>query len=303
MKEAIRISNSSESARRPIGAKKHSDTRKKYTEPENIPQKNQKKQGARSAGYAERLYNEWVMLCAGLCMCFFLLIVGGDGLRVFSESEGMSALTDRVKDAISENRDAAVFFGFDDILDETDTNDSKEPKPSEKDPEETEKAPSFVIGEGLGVKEYIEKYNKQHYKKSGDTPVSGIITSEYSFRKNPFFGTNANETEYEFHSGIDIAAPEGTEIAAYLDGVVEKCALSASYGYYVIIDHGDGLKTLYAHAQKLLCSEGERVCRGQSIALVGETGKATGPHLHFEVYENGETQDPKHYLSALYEKR
>ena len=155
----------------------------------------------------------------------------------------------------------------------------------------------------MGSQEYIELHNAQNYKISGVVPVMGTVTSGYSFRQNPFYGVYDDEYEYEFHTGIDIAAENGTEILCYLDGTVERCGLSASYGYYLCVDHGDGLKTLYAHASELLCFEGDRVKRGQPIALVGDTGRATNAHLHFEVYENGQTADPKKYLGALFENK
>ena len=299
MKEALRISNSKECARRSI-EQKRTENEKRFcsavseTEP-------QAKKSTQQGGYVERLYNEWVMLCAGLCICFFMLLLGGDALRDISESEGVSALSEFFSDAIEKNGAFAVFFGIEDelkdesfITDGAGTDTQPSPLP------ENEQAPTFVIGEGLCPSEYIEKYNKLYYKLSGEIPVVGVVTSEYSFRKNPFYGIHEGEGEYEFHSGIDIAAKEGSEIRAYLGGVVTKCALSASYGYYVKIDHGDGLVTLYAHAKKLLCSEGDIVEKGQVIALVGETGRATGPHLHFEVHEGEEKKDPAEYLSELF---
>ena len=98
------------------------------------------------------------------------------------------------------------------------------------------------------------------------------------------------------NQGIDIAAYGGSDIISVLSGTVITARWHDSYGYYVVVYHGDGLSTLYAHASKLLVKEGDYVSRGQVIALVGSTGSSTGNHLHFEVRINGETRDPLDYL-------
>jgi murein DD-endopeptidase MepM/ murein hydrolase activator NlpD len=98
------------------------------------------------------------------------------------------------------------------------------------------------------------------------------------------------------HTGVDIAGAIGTPIYAAEDGVVETAGWNkGGYGYYIIIDHDNGLKTLYGHNSKLLVSAGERVIRGQQIANIGSTGRSTGPHLHFEVRLNGKRVNPLNY--------
>ncbi len=101
----------------------------------------------------------------------------------------------------------------------------------------------------------------------------------------------------EFHTGIDIAAAAGTNILAANSGTVIKAGYNNSYGYMIMIDHGGGIVTLYAHSSKLLVSTGDVVARGQVIALIGSTGRSTGPHLHFEVRVNGAYQNPLNYVS------
>lgn len=120
------------------------------------------------------------------------------------------------------------------------------------------------------------------------------ISSPYGWRIHPVYKTR------KFHNGIDIAAPGGTDILAALSGTVTKARWSDSYGWYVQIYHGDGMTTLYGHASKLLCKEGEYVERGQVIALVGTTGVSTGNHLHFEVRIDGDTRDPMDYLPKFF---
>lgn len=312
MKEAIYISNSKASARK----SKNTLKEKKYLENEaSIDQMNIKKaphphiqesqsNNKRSSSAIPQkklgmqgLYNEWMILCASLCLCFLLLLTSGEKIKKISESDGVASISQYLKDCIDDDSDVAVFFGFSEK-----TNKDESVVEEKKDESENYDVPVFVYGEGLGTQEYIDKYNSINYNQTGQVPVFGVISSEYAFRKNPFYNTYNGEAEYEFHSGIDIAAAEGTPILCYLDGTVEKTMLSASYGYYVSVDHGGGLKTLYAHASKLLCEEGDEVRRGEVIALVGSTGRATGPHLHFEVISDGFTVNPKKYLGELYEE-
>jgi len=118
-------------------------------------------------------------------------------------------------------------------------------------------------------------------------PVSGgRLTSEYGWRTDPFTGQKA------FHGGVDLGLPEGTPIYASGDGVVIEAGLKGGFGRAVVIQHDDGLVTLYAHASKVLVTVGTRVKQGQLIARVGSTGRATGPHLHFEVRKGEATIDP-----------
>ncbi len=121
--------------------------------------------------------------------------------------------------------------------------------------------------------------------------VSRTITSYYGSRPDPFgSGTTG------FHSGIDISASYGTPIYAANAGTVYTAGWNYSYGYYIIIDHGGGIMTLYAHNQSLYVSAGQSVSRGQTIAGAGSTGQSTGPHLHFEVRINGVRTNPLGYL-------
>ena len=117
-------------------------------------------------------------------------------------------------------------------------------------------------------------------------PVLGEISSAYGWRKDPFTGKR------DFHHGIDIASPSGSEVFATGAGRVVFNGWKEGYGRMVEIEHKDGLSTIYAHNSKNLVKEGERVDRYQPIALVGNSGKSTGPHLHYEVRENGEPINP-----------
>ena len=116
------------------------------------------------------------------------------------------------------------------------------------------------------------------------------ISSPYGYRNHPIYKTK------KFHSGVDMAAPGGTNILAAADGVVKMAGWNGGYGNCVVVDHGGGVSTLYGHSQRLLVSKGKKVKKGQVIALVGTTGASTGNHLHFEVLLNGKTTDPMAYL-------
>ena len=117
-------------------------------------------------------------------------------------------------------------------------------------------------------------------------PVNGPVVSGFGYRVHPIF------KRVKFHYGIDISAPSGAPIRAAADGVVVFAGWRRAYGNTVIVDHGNGLATLYAHCSRILVSEGEVVKQGQVIALVGSTGLSTGPHLHFEVRRYGEPINP-----------
>ena len=121
-------------------------------------------------------------------------------------------------------------------------------------------------------------------------PVNGVITSPFGYRNHPIFGRQI------LHSGIDIGVDYGTPVHAADSGVVVEADWISGYGYAVVIDHGNGLSTLYGHNESLAVSAGQSVSKGQGIAYAGSTGNSTGPHVHFEVRSNGEPVDPMGYL-------
>lgn len=117
------------------------------------------------------------------------------------------------------------------------------------------------------------------------------ISDDYGMRPHPTLGVD------QFHNGVDFAAPKGTAIYAAYDGKVAAAAYSGSMGNYVMIDHGDGLYTIYMHASALYVETGNIVVKGETIAAVGSTGRSTGNHLHFSVRLNGAYASPWNYLS------
>jgi murein DD-endopeptidase MepM/ murein hydrolase activator NlpD len=123
-------------------------------------------------------------------------------------------------------------------------------------------------------------------------PSSQQISSYYGMRVHPIL------KKKKMHTGIDINASQGVSITAANKGTVIVAGWQSGYGYTVIIDHGGGISTLYAHCSRLLVGVGSKVNAGAVIAKVGSTGLSTGPHLHFEVRKNGATQDPLKYVSG-----
>lgn len=121
-------------------------------------------------------------------------------------------------------------------------------------------------------------------------PVNAPITSDFGWRIHPIYGTR------RLHAGTDFGVDEGTPVHAADGGVVVEAGWISGYGYTVIIDHGNGMSTLYAHNSDVAVSPGQTVSKGQVVSYSGNTGGSTGPHLHFEVRINGEPTDPMGYL-------
>lgn len=122
------------------------------------------------------------------------------------------------------------------------------------------------------------------------SPLLGEVTSTFGWREDPNGGAEA------FHYGIDIAAENGTPIACFADGTVGVVGESTVWGNYFTVEHDAGMTTLYAHCESISVHSDEQVSAGQIVATVGESGNATGPHLHFELRDGGDYLDPMHYV-------
>lgn len=157
-----------------------------------------------------------------------------------------------------------------------------------------------ISNEMQDVSNQIAKLSAQS-AASGGVPYSGTFvwptpsctttSSVYGYRVHPIYGT------VKFHAGEDIPASYGAEILAAASGTVTTAGWVSGYGNYTVIDHGGGTMTAYGHQSSILVSVGQYVEQGQVIGYVGSTGNSTGPHLHFEVYQNGSTVDPKSFFS------
>jgi murein DD-endopeptidase MepM/ murein hydrolase activator NlpD len=127
-------------------------------------------------------------------------------------------------------------------------------------------------------------------------PIEGRVASSFGERQDPINGEGA------FHSGLDIDAPMGTPVRAAADGAVSDASMGAGYGREVVLDHGHEVESIYGHLSAIAVVPGQHVTRGQVIGYVGQTGRATGPHLHYEVRVHGVPVNPHKYLHITYEQ-
>ena len=154
------------------------------------------------------------------------------------------------------------------------------------DTEEADAVIDHLNSESKKIKNY-----RNHYPDF--FPVDGTsVSSSYGWRRDPFTG------ESKFHKGMDIVCSMNTPVWAAASGTVIEAGENGSYGLNVLIDHGNGIKTRYAHLNKIIVKVGDTVQKSDKIAYSGMTGRATGPHLHFEVLVNGEPQNPKYYVGT-----
>ncbi len=140
------------------------------------------------------------------------------------------------------------------------------------------------------LKEGVIEYQQELAATPSIWPASGRVTSEFGPRRSPITGRR------EFHYGIDIAAPRGTYIYAAANGVVSVSTYRRGLGNVIVVEHGYGYSTLYAHLSGFAVSAGDTVHKGQLIGYMGSTGSSTGPHLHYEVHVNGVAVNPRDYL-------
>ncbi|MEK7282755.1 MAG: M23 family metallopeptidase, partial [Acidobacteriota bacterium] len=125
-------------------------------------------------------------------------------------------------------------------------------------------------------------------------PVHGLLGNGYGWRRDPFTGMR------DFHQGLDLVAPLGTKVVAPADGIVTKAGPAGGFGNSVFISHGYGIITRYAHLSSLAVRVGQRVKRGDVVATVGNTGRSTGPHLHYELLVHQRNVDPIKYILEEY---
>jgi murein DD-endopeptidase MepM/ murein hydrolase activator NlpD len=140
------------------------------------------------------------------------------------------------------------------------------------------------------IRQYIEKERSIYRATPMGWPVHGGISSPFGLRPHPHTGIPS------FHSGIDIRTPHGTPVKATADGIISVSGWVGGNGNIVVIEHGKGFTSAYAHNTKNLVKVGQKVKRGDTIALSGSTGMSTGPHVHYEVWKGGVHVNPIHYL-------
>ncbi len=140
------------------------------------------------------------------------------------------------------------------------------------------------------LQDYLEEQKAVLNFTPSIRPVRGWISSGYGYRRSPFTGKR------EFHRGLDIVNRKGTPVVATADGRVKFAGHNGGYGKLVVIDHGMGVESKYGHLYRIEVKVGEKVIRGQEIGILGNTGRSTGPHLHYEIVVNKHTVDPRRYF-------
>jgi len=140
------------------------------------------------------------------------------------------------------------------------------------------------------VSTYLTEQKDKYRATPAGWPVSGKVTSVFGYREDPKYGGR------EFHSGIDVSVPSGTPVKSTADGVVSFSGWSSGNGNLVVVEHGFGLSTLYAHNSVIKVAVGDRVKRGTVISLSGSTGYSTGPHVHYEVWVDGKAVNPRDFI-------
>ncbi len=144
--------------------------------------------------------------------------------------------------------------------------------------------------EARALKSYFEDQQALLASAPSIWPVRGWVTSDFSVRLDPYTG------ERVMHEGLDVAASLGTPVRAPADGTVVFNGIEGGYGHVLVLDHGYGLKTRYGHLSRIDVKVGEKVRRGQLMAAVGNSGRSTGPHLHYEVRVNGVADNPRKFI-------
>ncbi len=161
---------------------------------------------------------------------------------------------------------------------------------------ETSTAISFIAHRAADLEQEIltfEAIMRERSRTPSALPTQGVVTDSYGVRSNPFGGAEA-----EFHAGLDIAAPSGAPVVATGTGIVTFAGMQSGYGNVVMIDHGNGYQTRYAHLSQINTATGANITRGDIIGRVGSTGRSTGPHLHYEVRLADRPLNPRRFLPA-----
>jgi murein DD-endopeptidase MepM/ murein hydrolase activator NlpD len=223
-----------------------------------------------------------------------------------STMERVQTFTNRLKVITNIEDKGTLLQTFNQELPDASTNIGTQMASDEKDPEsvrlkrdavELDQRFWAVGSEALKVEQQLQDlyellFDQRVFLAALPTrrPSFGYFTSGFGIRRSPYGGVE------KMHEGLDIANHYGTPILSTANGVVTFAGPKPGYGRTVIIDHGYGLETWYGHSSKLLVRDGEKVRRGQRIALMGSTGRSTGPHVHYEVRVNGTPVDPLSYL-------
>ena len=222
------------------------------------------------------------VLCVVIALVFFTSMPVYRSLESsFSEEKGLGAAMVMLREGIEQNQSVSTFLGLAD----------------DAEPSVLVAAEPIDAHEAFDLAAEVAAYIEAH-TPTFVLPLDGELNSAYGTRVDPFYTGNLlllDASDYEEHRGLDISAARSCDIRAAMDGIVRYVGWDDSYGNYLIIRHDD-CETLYAHCASIEVVEGQSVRAGESIAVAGMTGRATGVHLHFEVFVDGVSVDPAAYF-------
>lgn len=190
-----------------------------------------------------------------------------------------------IKNAEKEFRRLFSLKSKEEVLENIDVSDS-----GSIDIDSLKKQIRYTIENVGEIKEYLRQQRDIYFATPKGLPVKGSISSYYGKRYHPITG------EEEFHTGLDVSSSSGTPVRATADGIVSFSGWSGGNGYLVVLEHGHGFSTFYAHNKKNIVKVGQKVKRGDIISYVGTTGDSTGPHVHYEIWKNGRHVNPIQYI-------
>lgn len=203
----------------------------------------------------------------------------------YQTEETVSAVTEKTAVPVTVTINAAEFLG----LAEPTSTEELSPAVEEAMAAFMEEQQPFV---DLGVPANVS-YDAPMPKFSFVRPITARVSSDFGYRLHPI------DNETKFHYGMDLAANSGDDIVCFAEGTVTEVGENGTSGKFLRVEHEDGYATMYAHCGQIYVEEGQKVSAGEKIALVGATGKATGPHLHFELTHDGVYLNPEFYMAAL----
>ena len=216
----------------------------------------------------------------------------------------LTSLLDQEQQFLSEAPDQETLAGhffYKDGLEPPEVQEPVQVEPAQEGPAPEEVEPVAEVGAVVQVSDYDGQALPENYTMDclslgaleTTTPVLGKLTSPYGYRDHPVNG------KYLFHAGVDIKGATGTPIQCFADGTVEFVGENDSYGLYLQVDHGNGVKSFYAHCSSICVKKGQTVAMGEKLGEVGDTGLATASHLHLELQCAGVHVDPAYYIDLL----
>ncbi len=241
-----------------------------------------------------------LLACGFLCLtgAGYLTSIGVDTIEYYTMKKKLSYLAkefDDLKATISSLKKADTELtrllslkSRNTILKSVDFKDTGSP-----DIESLKKQINETVQSVYSIRKYISEQKDLYLATPSGWPVNGTISSHFGERVHPVTG------EKNIHTGIDIRAPAGTPIHATAPGIVSFSGWTNDSGYIIVVEHGHGFSTAYAHNKKNHVSVGQKINKGELIASSGSTGITTGPHLHYEVWKNGKQIDPNLYLKEM----